>query len=276
MRQIFKSAVRFSEALCVAMLFAEVFYPANASGQESQSRIHGFWVAGSASVTVKADEAIVFMVIRGSGRTAADAMAQNERISVQIEQAMGGLGLKGKYRFSTNRFIPGGATPAGLGFRPYPFDPRGPERGLGFEVTKYVFITFDEADLSNSAFDDRLAATIDGLAEAGAQQLQLPPQLAQQRISGPVLFTVKDPGPAVSEAVRQAEARALAMGREVARNSGQKLGKILDARVNRPLEVGLPRLQEASVLEELQLQYYSTTRDGVTIPATFAVEYSTK
>jgi uncharacterized protein YggE len=276
MSHISNHVVGFTATLCMVMFLGAAFSPTAAFGQENRTKIHGFWVAGSASVTAKADEAIVFMVIRGSGRTAADAMAQNERISAQVEQAMGGLGLKGKYRFSANRFLPGGATPTGPGLRPYAFDPRGPERGLGFEVTKYVFITFDEADLLSAAFDDRLAATIDGLAEAGAQQLQMPQQLAQLRITGPVLFTVKDPGPAMSEAVRQAEARALAMGREVARNSGKKLGKILDARVNRPLEVGLPRLQEASVLEELRLQYYSTTKDGVTIPATFAVEYSTK
>ncbi len=276
MSRISSHIVGFAATLCMVMFLGAVFCTTNAFGQENRTKIHGFWVAGAASVTVKADEAIVFMVIRGSGRTAADAMAQNERISAQVERAMGGLGLKGKYRFSANRFIPAGATPAGLGFRPYAFDPRGPERGLGFEVTKYVFITFDEADLLSPAFDDRLAATIDGLAEAGAQQLQMPPQLAQLRISGPVLFTVKNPGPAMSEAVRQAEARAFSMGREVAKNSGLKLGKILDARVNRPLEVGLPRLQEASVLEELQLQYYGTTKDGVTIPATFAAEYSTK
>jgi uncharacterized protein YggE len=269
--------VGFTKTLCIVLLFASLFSPAAAIGQEKRTKIYGFWVAGSATVTVKPDEAIVFMVVRGSGRTAAEAMAQNERISAQVERAMGGLGLKGKYRFSANHFSSGGGpwTGPGLTVRPYAFDPRGLQQ-TGFEVTKYVFVTFEEADLSNAVFDDKLAATIDGLTEAGAQQPQTPPQLAQLRIAGPVLFTVRDPGPGLSEAVRQAEARALAMGQEVARNSGEKLGKILDARVNRPLEAGLPRLQERSVLEELQLQYYSTTRDGVTIPATFAVEYSTK
>lgn len=275
MSRISNHIVGFTATLCLVMFLGAAFSASTAFGQENRTKIHGFWVAGSASVTVKADEAIVFMVVRGSGRNAAEAMAQNERISAQVEQAMGGLGLKGKYRFSANHFSSGGGATTGLTFRPYTFDPRGLQQP-GFEVTKYVFVTFDEADLSNAVFDDRLAATIDGLAEAGAQQSQMPPQLAQLRISGPVLFTVKDPGPAMSEAVRQAEARARVVGQEVARNSGQKLGKILDARVNRPLEVGLPRLQEASVLEELQLQYYSTTKNSVTIPATFAVEYSTK
>jgi len=258
------------------MLFAAAFSPTIAFGQEEQAKIHGFWVAGSATVTVKADEAVAFRVVRGSGRTAAEALAQNERITGDVVRAMEGMGLKGKYRFSGNHYSSGGAPTLGLGVRPYAFDPRGQQQPLRFEVTKYVFVTFDEADLANPAFDDRLAATLDGLTEAGAQQPEMPPQLAQLRITSPVLFTVKDSRPAVFEALRQAEERAKSLGQEVARNSGVKLGKIIDARVNRPLEVGLPRLQEPNVLEELHLQYYSTTKEGVTFTLTFAVEYSTK
>jgi hypothetical protein len=276
MSRISRRSVGITKTICAVMLFAATFFPAIASGQEEHTKLHGFWVAGSATVTVKADEAVAFRVVRGSGRTAAEALAQNERITGDVVRALERMGLNGKYRFSGNHYSSGGAPALGLGVRPYAFDARGQQQPPGFEVTKYAFVTFDEADLANPAFDDRLAATLDGLAEAGAQQPEMAPQFAQLKITSPVLFTVKDPRPALFEALRQAEERAKSLGQEVARNSGVKLGKIIDARVNRPLEVALPRLQEPNVLEELHLQYYSTTKEGVTFSSTFAVEYSTK
>jgi hypothetical protein len=272
MSRVSKEAARLGKTFCMVILLAAVITPAIAFGQTKRTKIQGFWVAGSAAVSVKPDEAIMFMVVRGTASAASEALAQNERITQQIEQAMEGMGLKGKYRFSANHFSPAG-NPA-MGFRP--FDPRGLQQPGSLTVTKYVFVTFDQADQSNPAFDQILAASIDGLTRAGAQQPEMSPQLAQMRITGPVLFTVKDPGPALLEAVRQATERARTLGQEVARNSGVKLAGIMDARVNRPLEVTLPRQQEPNIVEELHLQYYSLSKDGVTIPATFAAEYSTK
>ena len=91
-----------------------------------------------------------------------------------------------------------------------------------------------------------------------------------------MLFTVKNPGPALREAVREAAEQATRQAQEVAKNSGVKLGRILDARVNRPLEVPLVRQQEPEIFSELHVQYYGASKDAVLVPATFAVEYSTR
>jgi uncharacterized protein YggE len=274
MNHVFKHVVEFGKAFRIVTLLVAAISPTIAFGQTNRTKIHGFWVASSATVTVKPDEAVVFMIVRGSAPCAAEALAQNERVTQQVDQAIDRMGLKGKYRLSANHFSSGGAPT--LAFRPY--DSRGLQQPLSFEVKKYVFITFDESDLSNPAFDQILAATIDGLTRAGAQQPEMPPRLtmAQMTITGPVLFTVKDPRLPLLEAVRRATEHARALGQEVARNSGVKLAGIIDARVNRALEAPLPRQQEPNVPDELHLQYYSTSKDGVAIPATFAVEYSTK
>jgi len=272
MNGVSKQTFELGRAFCIVILLVVAIFPEIAFGQTNRTKIHGFWVAGSAAVTAKADEAVVFMVVRGSASCAAGALSQNEQLAQQVAQALDAIGLKGKYRFSESHFSPGGSS--ALGFRPY--DPRGLQQPSSFEVKKYVFVTFDEADLSDPGFDQKLAATIDGLVRAGAQQPELPPQLAQLRLTSPVVFTLKNPGPALLDAVHSAMERARTLAQEVARSSGVKLAGIIDARVNRPLEVPLPRQQQPDILEELHLQFYSTSKDGVTIPATFAVEYSTK
>jgi len=40
--------------------------------------------------------------------------------------------------------------------------------------------------------------------------------------------------------------------------------------------VTLPRREELNIADELHLQYYGTSKDTATIPASFAAQYSTK
>ena len=277
-----KRAGDFQKAVRVAIFLAIAILPGLAFAQPNRTKIHGFWVAGSSSVTVKADEAILFLAIPGSAEDAAGALAENDRITRQVEQVLVEQGLRGKYRFTANHFLSGGALSIGpalaapMAMTPRPYYPRTWQQSFCFEVRKYVIVTFAGTDLGNEGFDQILVDTIDALTRAGARQPELPPQFSQLKIAGPVVFTVKDPGPAQMEAVREATERATRMAQEVARNSGVKLGRILDARVNRPLEVPLARQQEIGILDELHLQYYSASKDAVTIPASFAVEYSTR
>ena len=277
-----KRDVGFHKTLHVAIFLGITILPGPAFAQPNRTKMKGFWVAGSSSITVKADEAILFLAISGRAEDAAGAFVENDRITRQVEQSLSEQGLQGKYRVSANQFISGGASglgpalavPMAMSSRPY--YARALQPPFCFEVRKYVFVTFSEKDLSSEAFDQILADTIDALTRAGARQPELPPQFSQFKNTGPVLFTVKDPGPALREAVREASERAARMAQEVARNSGVKLGRILDARVNRPLEVPIGRQQEPEIINELHLQYYGSTRDAITISATFAVEYSTK
>ena len=275
---------RLHRVLRVGAFVCAACLPVFAVAQTNKTRIHRFWVAGSASVTVKADEAILILAIPGRGEDAAGALAENERVTRQVEQALIGQGLKGKFRFTASEFISGGAIgggparlmPMGMGIGPRSYYPRPELQSFCFEVRRYVIVTFTEKDLVSEAFDQILADAIDALTRAGARQPELSPQFSQFKIIGPVVFTVKDPAPALQEAVREASEQAERLAQEVAKNSGVKLRGILDARVNRPLEVPLGQQQEPEIFRELHVHYYSASKDAVTIPATFTVEYSTK
>jgi uncharacterized protein YggE len=276
MFRISGQVVAFKSAVSLAILLTFTVFPDLIFAQTNHTKIHSFWVAGSSSVTVKADEAVLFMVVRGGAPDATEALSENDRITRQVQQSLEQLGLKGKYRFSANQFNSAGLVvgPALAPVRPY--YSRGLQQPACFEVKKYVIVTFNEADLASEAFDQVLAETIDTLTRAGAQQPEIPPQIPRLRFSGPVVFSVKDPGPALREAVRQATEHAKASAQQVATDSGVKLGRILDARVNRPLEVSLPRPQERSIFDELNFQYFGESKDSVIIPATFAAQYSTR
>jgi hypothetical protein len=146
---------------------------------------------------------------------------------------------------------------------------------LGFpQVSRYVLVTFDATDLDLPDIDQILAQTINALKMAGAQQVDSQPRNPAGGEDATVIYTVQDPNPALLEANRLAAARAHAKADAEAKILGVRITGILDARVNRPLELTLPRLQTLSIPDELHLQYYSTSKDGLRIPATFAVEYS--
>jgi uncharacterized protein YggE len=275
MRPEFNRHVGFRQTLWMIVLFLVGISASTASGQTKRTKIHGFWVAGSATVTVKADEALVVMMIRSSAPVLGESLVRNDQITQRVEQEMAHMGLEGKYRFSASHFNAGTASLTPQSFNPYnTLQPR--QRPCGYAVTKYVFVSFDESDLSNPLFDQVLAGAIDALVKAGAQRLESTPPSETTRPTGPVWFSVKDPAPAQSEAIRQAADRARTLGEEVAKNSKVKITGIIEARVNRPFQVRLPRQQELDVRDEQNLKYYGTSRDAVTIPATFVVEYSAK
>lgn len=275
MSPVSNQSIHFRKVLRTVILVSVVafaIWPTAAFGQATRSKIRGFWVSGSAAVTVKADRALVVMEIRSSARLSEEALCEIERLSQVVAQELEQRGLGGKYRFTANHYFSNGlpvTAPRTLTLRSF-------GQPHCFEVKRYVIVTFNESDLAKPGFDGLLASAIDALTNAGAQLPELRPDLGQTRFAGPVLFTVKDPEPIVLEAIRQAMDRARVLGEEVARNSGRKLGPIIDARVNRPLMLELPRQQDLTVFDELNVRYYGTSKDAVTIPATFAVEYLTK
>ena len=277
-------ALRAARNCGIAMLLIAALSPLSAFAQSLRARDRGFWVAESADITVPADEGIVIMLIRTVAPGAGNALAQNDQTTQRVTQALKDLHLEGKYKFSANRFNNAGVPPVALrAYQPgsAPFSPRlyGPgtpcESSI-FEVSKYVLVTFDSSDLADSNFDRTLASTIDALLDAGALQPELRTEAAQTRSGGTVFFTLKDRQPVQLEAIREATARARAQAEEVAKSSSFKLGRIIDARVNRPLELQLPRVQEITILDEIGLRFYSDSKDAVTNPAMFAVQFSIK
>jgi uncharacterized protein DUF541 len=276
--------LRIARDCGIAMLLITALSPVSAFAQSDRAKNRGFWVAASAEVTVPADEGIVIMLIRTVAPGAGNTLAQNEQTTQRVTQALDDLHLEGKYRFSANRFNNASVPPVALrAYQPgsAPFSPRlyrpgTPCESSSFEVSRYVLVTFDSSDLADSNFERTLASTIDALLDAGALEPELRTEAAQTRSGGTVFFALKDPQPVQLEAIREATARARAQAEEVAKSSGFRLGGIIDARVNRPLELQLPRVQELTILDEIGLRFYSDSKDAVTIPATFAVQFSTK
>lgn len=272
-QKIFAAGVLLLLALC----------PPTTRAQTTSSKDRGFWVSGAASVTVAPDQAIVVMTIRTTAATLEEALRQNKQKTADVQRELSLLELDGKYRITGSQFYaPARSAGPHLAIaRPnpsfVPYNRPGPQFPNCPQVVNDVIVTFDEVDLAKSNFDEKLAETIDGLKSAGAQEAEIyaHPPSEQGRVA-PVLFTVKDPGPALLEATRRAQSQAEALGQEVARNSKLKIRGILDARVNRPLEVQLPHQQDINILDELNVRYYSASKDGVTIPATFAVEFRVK
>jgi uncharacterized protein YggE len=253
-------------AFTVALSASPVF------GQAKPNKIRSFWVTGTSAVTVKADRALVVREIRTSSPRLEDALCEIERVSKVIAQEFEQRGLAGKFRFTANHYFAGG-VPLG---EPRTFAMRTSSKTYCFEVKKYVIVTFDESDVVAPGFDDTVTSAVDVLTNAGAQLAELPFSVGDTRFAEPVLFTLKDPQPIVLEAIRLAMDQARIMGEEVAKNSGRKLGPIIDARVNRPMTVELPRQRDLTVFDELNWKYFGSSKDAVTIPATFAVQYSTK
>jgi Protein of unknown function (DUF541) len=270
-------------AVIASLAIAVVAIPP-ASAQGNRPGAPGFWVTGVSEVTVSADEAIVIMQVRGTGRTASDALAVNDDLTRQISDALDARNFRGKYTFTANQLIdPQGPQSGPRVFQPsaqtlpmHPYRPSLQMAGANFQVVKYVILNFSGAELTSSNFDAALAIAIDALTAVGAEPFS--PWNSQQPLTaaGSVLYTLKNPERAQLEAIRIAAANARMQAEEVARDEGFKLGGVLDAGVNRPLLVQLPPQQDLTIFDALHIHYYSSTRDAVSIPATYAVEYAVK
>lgn len=256
--------------------------PVQAFAQQDRRNDRGFWVTGTSEVTVPPDEALIVMQLRSTGSTAAEAFDSSEQTTQQLSEALSSSGLQLKYTFTASRLSgwANGNRPAPLyqpQFAPQPMRPFQPAfRLCGMEVIRYVIVTFDADDLAAPGFAKRAALAIDTLAKGGAEPAHLLSGADAIATVGPLLFTLKSPEKAELESVRLAQARAKQQAEHVAAEGGFKLGGIIDARVNRPLMVTLPQQQDLSILDELHVHVFSASKDSVTIPATFAVEYAVR
>ena len=254
-----------SDFLGLLVLAAILFSVLPAHGQVDQRP--GFWVTTSAEVQLKPDQAIVYMMIRSSAPLTVDALADSNRKAEAIEQALGSMGLKGKFRFSTDHFGPVRVNqPPPYGYPPQP---------QLMEVSKYVFVTFEAADLSDPHFDQKVAAVIDQITKSGAVQADTQPQ-PMGIPANAIVYTVKNPEPAYLEATRQAADRAKSTAQETAKGLGVTTKGLIDVRINRPLgSAGIVRQPNLlNPLDELHLQYYSTSNDAIVIQATVTAEYA--
>jgi uncharacterized protein YggE len=247
------------------LLAAIAFTVLPAHGQTDQRP--GFWVTSSAEVQVKPDQAILYMMIRSSAPLTVDALTESNRKTETLKQALDSMGLKGKYRFSTVHFGPVRINqPMPYGYPPQP---------QPMEASEYVFVTFDAAELSDPQFDQKVAAVIDQITKSGAVQAETQPQPVGTAANA-IVYTVKNPEPAYLEASRQAAERAKSTAQETAKALGVTTKGIIDVRINRPFAAGgiVRQSNVVNPLDELHLQYYSTSKDAIVIQATVTAEYA--
>jgi len=249
--------------LLILAAFAFVVFPAY--GQTDQRS--GFWVTSSAEVNAKPDQAIVYMMLRSSAPLTVDALAETNRKTETLKQALDSIGLAGKYRFSADHFGPVRVAQQ----MPYGYPPQ-PQL---MEVSKYIFVTFEAADLSDPQFDQKVAAAIDQITKAGAVQADTQPQPVGTPANA-IVYTIKNPEPAYLEASRQAAERAKSIAQETAKALGVTTKGIIDVRLNRILApAGIIRAPNVlNPQDELRLQYYSTSKDTIVIQATVTAEYA--
>jgi uncharacterized protein YggE len=256
--------------------------PVQAFAQQDRRNDRGFWVTGTSEVTVRPDEALIVMQLRSTGPTVAEAFDSSEQTIQQLSQSLNSSGLQLKYTFTSSR-VSSWASGNRLAplyqprLAPQPMRPFQPAFQLcGTEAIRYVIVTFDADDLAGPGFEKRAAVAIDTLVKGGAEPAHLSSRGDAIATVGPLLFTLKIPENAELESVRLAQARAKQQAEHVAAEGGFKLGGIIDARVNRPLMVTLPQQQDLSILDELHIRVFSASKDAITIPATFAVEYAVR
>ena len=145
------------------------------------------------------------------------------------------------------------------------------------EVSRYIFVTFEAVDMADPHFDQKVASAIDALTKSGAVQPDTQMQPVNLPSVGPLIYTVKNPEPALLEATRQAAERAKALAQETAQAMGVATKGIMDVRVTRPFGsqlVGPLNANALSPLNELHLQYSSYVKDDVTVQATVTTGYS--
>ena len=155
----------------------------------------GFGVTSSAEVHAKPDQAILYMAIRCSASATIDALAECDHKMQVTQEALDGIDLKGKYRFSEDHF--------GLIRVTYPPTPYPSNQPPLMEVSRYIFVTFEAADMADPHFAEKLAGTIDVLTKSGAVQPDAQTQPVNLPSAGPVIYTLKNPEPAFLEATRQ-------------------------------------------------------------------------
>lgn len=223
-------------------------------------------VSAHASARAKPDLAIVFMAVRSSAGIAADALAANQKKEQEIETRLGAMGLKGKFRFSGNRFGPAGPPNYGQ-----------PRSGVtGFDVSEYVYVFLDPMDFKSAAqLEKKVGEGIDELTRAGASAVDtMVPRLACQQSTCTVAFAVKDPSKYVQQATEEATKKARATGEGMARALGVQITGLRSA--NAGATQYYPQQSGPNPLEDLPYEFLSTSAEGVPVTISVTLEFITR
>lgn len=245
--------------LVIASALAPILSSAAQDKPESFPTIN---VSAAGKISVKADLAILFMVIRSSAGLASDALAQNVKKEQEVLGRLTALGLQHKAKLSGNRFAP--AAPPYYGGAPRPTP-------TGFEVSEYVYVFLEDAELDDRAqFEKRIGGIIDELNKAGAVSLDTPvPRVCPQSPCS-VAFTVKDPARYLGEANVQAVQNARLSAEQVAQALRVRTSGISSVSSSPPIFYGPAT---AGPLDDLPYEFLSPSKDAVPISVSLGVKF---
>jgi uncharacterized protein YggE len=260
--------IRCSSLFPAILVFVVLACSATFAHAQADQQEPGFWVTSSAEVHAKPDQAILYMAVHCSASATVDALADCDQKMQAIQQALDGIDLKGKYRYSEDYF-----GSIRITYPPTPYSSNQPPL-MG--VSRYIFVTFEAPDMADPRFPQKLASAIDVLTKAGAVQPDTQIQPPNLPSAGPVIYTLKNPEPTFLEATRQAAEQAKSLAQETAKGMGVTTKGIIGVRITGPTGARLAILPNntPNPLAELHLQYSSYVKNDVTVQATVTAEYS--
>ena len=221
--------------------------------------------AGTAKAQVRADVAVVFMVLRSSAGVAVDALAQNQKKQNDVKERLHAMGLADRVRFSSTRF--GSPQP------PYYGGPRPVVTGV--DVSQYVYVLFEGDDLDAGKLEPKIAAVIDELTRAGASIVldQPLPRVCPQS-SCAVAYAVKDASKVTAHLAPQALAQAREYAERTAALLNVKLGSVRT--INQNSSSQYYNGGTGGVLDDLPFEFYSATVDTVNVSVSIGLTYEIK
>lgn len=225
----------------------------------------------SGEAHAKPDLGILIMSIHSTSPIADEAVAANGKKAKDVESALAGLGFApAAYQISSVTIGQPGGRP------PFP----GQTDITAYEVTQYVYVLFQGADLNDVAqLTEKSAAVIEALRKAGAV-----PANSTGPGAGPIIpaaqgsliiYTIKDPAQYEHQALQVAIARARDAAQDIATAMGVQITGLRNVQSGYLGGNVVPR-SGSSPLEGLQYRWFSPKIDELQIVANATVDYDFK
>jgi uncharacterized protein YggE len=233
------------------------------AGAQSTNNERTIAASGTARTEVRADTAILFLVVRSTAPVAAEALAQNQAKDREIEKAAATLGLRDKARLTGSRIA--SATPANYG--------PSPQTLSGYEASQYLYVFFEAADFKDrDAFDRRVAGAIDEFRKAGAAVYDRPVnRVCQGQSPCSVAFAIRDHAAMIKGLLPEALRNARTSAEQAAQVAGVQLGALRSVGVGCcPNQYGM--MAQGGPLEDLYFDDLSGS-ETMTVTLTVSAQY---
>jgi len=259
-------------SLVTSLTLAQVRGSSGPQARDAESQNvqnHVITISRSGEAFAKPDLGVLIMSIRSSSPIAEEAVAASGEKAKATESALAGLGFApGGYQITSVTIGQGG-------------EPRFPgQRDItAYEATRYVYVFFEAADLSDVAhLAEKSAAVIEALRKAGAVPANAGPQFGPALTAGQgalIIYTVKDATKYEHEALEVAISRAHDAAQEIAVGTGVQITGLRNVQSGYLSGNVVPR-SGPSPLEGLKYRWFTTKSDELQIIANATLEYDFK